>query len=133
MSSKPLSNFLKTSESGAALGGAGNLYEFGEFRLDALSRVLLYQLKPVPLTPKAFEMLLVLVRSGGQIVTKDELMKAVWPDRFVEESNLTQTVFMLRKALGETHEHRHHNRLHGGPVEHVERYVVYNGALFIFL
>lgn len=107
MSSKQLSNFLKTSESGAALGGVSNLYEFGEFRLDALSRVLLHQLRPVPLTPKASEMLLVLVQSGGQIVTKDALMKAVWPDRFVEESNLTQTVFMLRKALGETHEQRY--------------------------
>ncbi len=107
MSSKPLSNFLKTSEGGAVLGGVSDLYEFGEFRLDAQSRVLLHRLRPVPLTSKASEMLLVLVQSGGQIVTKDALMKAVWPDRFVEESNLTQTVFMLRKALGETREQRY--------------------------
>lgn len=107
MSSKPLSNFLKTSESGVVLSGVSSLYEFGEFRLDAQSRVLLQGLRPVHLTPKAFEMLLVLVQSGGQIVTKDALIRAVWSDRFVEESNVTQTVFMLRKALGETLERRY--------------------------
>jgi len=107
MSSKPLSNFLKTSEGGTVLGAVSDLYEFGEFRLDAQSRVLLHGLRPVPLSLKASEMLLVLVQSSGQIVTKDALMKAVWPDRFVGESNLTQTIFMLRKALGETREQRY--------------------------
>ncbi len=81
---------------------ASKLYEFGEFRLDPQSRVLRRAGTPVPLTPKAFDVLLQLVQNGGRVVTKDELMKAVWPDSFVEESNLTQTIFMVRKALEET-------------------------------
>jgi TolB-like protein/DNA-binding winged helix-turn-helix (wHTH) protein/Tfp pilus assembly protein PilF len=107
MSSRPLSNFLKTSEGGAALSTESGFYEFGEFRFDVRRRILLHRLEPVSLTPKACEMLLVLVQSGGQIVTKDALMKAVWPNSFVEESNLTQTVFMLRKALCETPRQRY--------------------------
>ena len=79
-----------------------NLYEFDEFHLDAQSRVLRRCGTTVPLTPKAFDVLLLLVQNAGRTVTKDELMKAVWPDSFVEESNLTQTVFMVRKALDET-------------------------------
>lgn len=107
MSSKPLSNFLKASPSGAMPNVVNDLYQFGEFLLDVPRRVLLHRLEPVPLTPKVYEMLLVLVRNAGQIVTKDALMKAVWPNSFVEESNLTQNVFMLRKALGETPERRY--------------------------
>jgi len=79
-----------------------SLYAFGDFRVDPQNRVLMRGEEPVALTPKGFDVLLVLVRSGGRIVSKEELMQAVWPDSFVEESNLTQTVFMLRKALGET-------------------------------
>lgn len=82
-------------------------YEFDDFRLDAQNRVLWREVEPVPLTPKAFEMLSVMVQNRGKVVTKGELMHAVWPDTFVEESNLTQTVFMLRKALGETSEKRY--------------------------
>ena len=78
-----------------------NLYEFGDFRLDPQNRVLRRSGATVPLTPKAFDLLLMLVENAGTVVTKDELMKAVWPDSFVEESNLTQTVFMVRKALDE--------------------------------
>jgi TolB-like protein/DNA-binding winged helix-turn-helix (wHTH) protein/Tfp pilus assembly protein PilF len=84
-----------------------NLYEFGEFRLDAQSRVLRRGGTTVPLTPKAFDVLLLLIQNAGKTVTKDELMKAVWPDSFVEESNLTQTIFMIRKALGETSDRRY--------------------------
>jgi len=84
-----------------------NLYEFGEFCLDTQNRVLRRGREPLPLTPKAFEVLLVLVQNGGRLVGKDELMKAVWPDSFVEESNLTQTVFMVRKALGESPDQRY--------------------------
>jgi TolB-like protein/DNA-binding winged helix-turn-helix (wHTH) protein len=84
-----------------------HLYEFGEFRLDPQNRVLRRGREPLSLTPKAFDVLLVLLRESDRVVTKDELMKAVWPDSFVEESNLTQTVFMLRKALGETLERRY--------------------------
>lgn len=77
------------------------LYEFGPFRMDPSKRLLLRDNQPVPLQPKAFEMLLALVRSSEQVVLKDDLMKAVWPDTFVEESNLAQNVFVLRRTLGE--------------------------------
>jgi TolB-like protein/DNA-binding winged helix-turn-helix (wHTH) protein/Flp pilus assembly protein TadD len=78
------------------------LYEFGEFHLNAHKRTLRRGQDLVPLTPKAFDTLLVLIESRGQTVATYKLMKAVWPDSFVEESNLTQTVYMLRKALGQT-------------------------------
>src|SRR5437773_2553949 len=84
-----------------------NLYVFGEFSVDPQNRVLRLRDEPVALTPKAFELLFLLIQRGGQVVSKDELMNAVWPDSFVEESNLTQTVFMLRKALGETANQRY--------------------------
>lgn len=86
---------------------SNNLYEFGEFRLDAQSRALRRGGTTVPLTPKAFDVLLLLVQNAGRVVSKDELMKAVWPNSFVEESNLTQTIFMVRKALGETGDRRY--------------------------
>jgi DNA-binding winged helix-turn-helix (wHTH) protein len=85
----------------------GNLYEFGEFRLDLQKRVLRRGKEPIALTPKAFEVLVLLIQHSGETVSKDELMKVVWPDSFVEDSNLTQTVFMLRKALGETVDQRY--------------------------
>jgi TolB-like protein/DNA-binding winged helix-turn-helix (wHTH) protein/Flp pilus assembly protein TadD len=84
-----------------------HLYQFGEFSLDTQQRVLRRGQETVSLTPKAFDVLLLLIQSGGSIVTKDELMKAVWSDSFVEESNLTQTVFMVRKALDETSDRRY--------------------------
>jgi DNA-binding winged helix-turn-helix (wHTH) protein len=84
-----------------------SVYEFDEFQLDPKKRVLRLRHAPVPLTPKAFEMLLVLVKSEGLVMTKDELIKAVWADSFVEDSNLTQIVFVLRKALGETPDRRY--------------------------
>jgi TolB-like protein/DNA-binding winged helix-turn-helix (wHTH) protein len=84
-----------------------NLYEFDEFRLDAQNRVLRRGGTAVPLTRKAFDVLLLLIQNAGRIVTKDELMGAVWPDSFVEESNLTQTIFMVRKALDETADRRY--------------------------
>jgi TolB-like protein/DNA-binding winged helix-turn-helix (wHTH) protein/Flp pilus assembly protein TadD len=86
---------------------SNHLYEFREFSLDVQSRILKRAGVTVPLTPKAFDALLLLVRNAGRIVTKDELMKVVWPDSFVEESNLTQTIFMVRKALDETSERRY--------------------------
>ena len=77
------------------------IYEFGEFHLETADRLLLRAGKPVALTPKAFEMLLALIRSGGHVVEKDELMKQVWPDSFVEEANLARNVWALRKALSD--------------------------------
>jgi eukaryotic-like serine/threonine-protein kinase len=82
------------------------LYEFGPFRVDPDKQALLREDQPVPITPKAFETLLILVRHSRQVVTKDELMKAVWPDAFVEEQNLSQNIFTIRRALGETPEDR---------------------------
>ena len=81
---------------------AKHLYAFGDFCLDTSRRLLLRRDgQPVPLTPKAFDTLLVLVRRGGRVVAKDELLQAVWPDTFVEEATLAQNVFTLRKALGQ--------------------------------
>jgi Tol biopolymer transport system component/DNA-binding winged helix-turn-helix (wHTH) protein len=79
---------------------ARHLYEFGPFRLDATERLLLRDQQHVPLTPKAFETLLMLVEHGGHVIEKDELMKKVWPDTFVEEVNLAKNVSNLRKILG---------------------------------
>src|SRR5438067_2038709 len=78
-----------------------HLYEFGPFHLDTTEQQLLRGGEPVPLTPKAFEILLALVQNSGHLVHRDELMKEVWPDAVVEENNLTQNISALRKALGE--------------------------------
>jgi DNA-binding winged helix-turn-helix (wHTH) protein/TolB-like protein/Tfp pilus assembly protein PilF len=77
-------------------------YEFGRFRLKTAERVLLREGELVPLTPKVFDILVTLVEHGGQVVAKDDLMKRVWPNTFVEEGNLTQNISLLRKALGES-------------------------------
>jgi eukaryotic-like serine/threonine-protein kinase len=82
------------------------LYEFGPFRVDPEKQVLLRDNQPVSITPKTFETLLILVRHSRESVSKDELMKELWPDSFVEEANLSQNIFMLRKALGESPEDR---------------------------
>lgn len=76
-------------------------YEFAPYLLDPAERLLLRHGEPVPLTPKACDTLRVLVENCGRTVEKDELLKEVWPGTFVEEGNLTVTIFMLRKALGE--------------------------------
>ena len=86
--------------------GVKHLYEFGLFRLDPQKRLLLRDNEPVPLTPKAFDTLLVLVQNNERVVPKDDLMKAVWPDSFVEEANLSQNIFTLRRALGDSAEPR---------------------------
>src|SRR6266496_6382401 len=80
---------------------ASSSYQFGRFSVDTADRVLRRDKEPVPLTPKAFDILLTLVENSGRIVEKDDLMKRVWPDTFVEEGNLTQNISLLRKALGE--------------------------------
>jgi len=77
------------------------LYEFGPFRVDTKKEILQRDGKAIPLQPKAFQLLLVLICHNQEVVTKDNLMKSVWPDTFVEEANLSRNVFMLRKALGE--------------------------------
>jgi DNA-binding winged helix-turn-helix (wHTH) protein len=77
------------------------LYEFEGFRLNPAERLLAHNGAPVPLAPKAFEMLVVLVSNSGRLLTKDELMSAVWADAVVEENNLDKTYSALRKTLGE--------------------------------
>ncbi|HJQ22997.1 MAG TPA: tetratricopeptide repeat protein [Blastocatellia bacterium] len=82
------------------------LFEFDGFCLDPAERRLMRDGEPVPLEPKVFETLLVLVRRAGRLVEKDELMRTIWPDSFVEEVNLARNISILRKAL---------NRNDGGP------------------
>ena len=81
-------------------------YEFGPFRLDSERAVLLRDGQPVPLTQKSFEMLLVLIENRNDTVSKDVLLKTVWPNSFVDEANLTQHISVLRKAFGETPQDR---------------------------
>lgn len=78
-----------------------HFYEFGRFRVNTRDRLLVRDQEIVQLTPKVFDILLALVESSGQVISKDSLMKRVWPDSFVEEGNLTQNISLLRKALGE--------------------------------
>jgi Tol biopolymer transport system component/DNA-binding winged helix-turn-helix (wHTH) protein len=87
-----------------------HFYAFDSFVVDAGKSVLLRDEHSVPLTPKAFEILLVLVRNPGRVLSKEELMEQVWPDAFVDENNLPRNISSLRKALGE------------GPAEH--KYIV---------
>jgi serine/threonine-protein kinase len=75
------------------------LYEFGPFRLDPSQDLLLEGTRKVPLTPKAYQTLLVLVENRGRTLSKDELLQKVWPDAFVEEATLAQNIFTLRKQL----------------------------------
>lgn len=79
-----------------------HIYEFGDFRLDASKRLLLRGGEPVPLTPKVFDTLLYLVEHRGTVLSKDELMAAIWPDTVVEENNLGQNISKLRGVLGES-------------------------------
>ena len=74
-------------------------YEFSDFRLDAEARLLLKQNEEVALPPKAFDTLLELVKLKGRLLEREELMRKVWPDTFVEEGNIKVTIFNLRKAI----------------------------------
>ena len=76
-------------------------YEFGPYRLDFIKRVLSRADEIISLAPKATEILMLLVANAGELVEKDEVLKEVWPDTFVEEANLTQNIFTLRRALGD--------------------------------
>jgi len=76
-------------------------YEFGPYQLSVNTRLLKRSGETVSLTPKAADILVLLVTRAGQLVEKDELLKEIWPDTFVEEANLSQNIFYLRKALGD--------------------------------
>ncbi len=78
------------------------VYEFDRFRLEVANRRLLREGEPVLLSPKAFDVLVVLVTHHGELLDKDRLMQMLWPDSFVEEANLPQNISALRKALGES-------------------------------
>ncbi len=82
----------------------GYLYRFGQFALDSRRRTLSRADSPISLTPKAFDVLLFLAQNPNRLVTKEELLQAVWADTFVEEGNLTQYIYYLRKALGDNSE-----------------------------
>lgn len=76
-------------------------YEFGPFRLDEKARQLFRGEEPLAVSSKIFELLLVIIQRGGEVIGKDELMARLWPDTIVEEHNLTQNISVLRKVLGE--------------------------------
>src|SRR5215204_2440877 len=80
---------------------AKNYYEFGPFRLDVAERRLRRGAEEVPLADKSFEVLVGLLERRGRRVSKDELLKRVWPDTFVDENQLASNVSILRKALGD--------------------------------
>jgi DNA-binding winged helix-turn-helix (wHTH) protein len=83
-----------------------HLYRFGSYELQPAERLLFYEGHPVGLTPKAFDLLVFLVERSGHLCQKEELMRALWPDSFVEEGNLAVTVSLLRKALGDERGHQ---------------------------
>jgi DNA-binding winged helix-turn-helix (wHTH) protein len=77
-------------------------FEFGDFRLDPSDCKLLSAGEPVALTPKAFDLLLLLIENRGRLIEKETLMKRLWPDAFVDEANLANNISLLRKALGDS-------------------------------
>src|SRR5712691_7425173 len=85
----------------AVSSGPKTVYRFGPFVVDPAEHQLTRDGIVIAVPPKAFDTLLELVRNGGHMLEKRELMTAIWPDSFVEEVNLAQSVSMLRKALGE--------------------------------
>ncbi|MBA3355694.1 MAG: transcriptional regulator [Pyrinomonadaceae bacterium] len=80
---------------------ASRLYEFGPYRLDPAERRLLRDGKPVALTPKCFDLLVLFVENSGHLLEKGELLERLWPGQFVEEANLSFNISSLRKVLGE--------------------------------
>ncbi|HEY0658476.1 MAG TPA: winged helix-turn-helix domain-containing protein, partial [Pyrinomonadaceae bacterium] len=77
-------------------------YDFFDFRLDVEKQQLLKNGEPVQLTHKAFQILLLLVQNSGQITKKEDIFAELWSDSFVEDGNLTQQIYVLRKVLGQT-------------------------------
>src|SRR6266850_1330725 len=84
----------------------GEKYQFGEFELDTTELVLRRNGQLVPLTPKALQVLTFLVRNSGRVVWRQQMLEALWPNSFVEDSNLTVTISTLRKALTENNGNR---------------------------
>ena len=86
--------------------GDSKIYEFNGFRLEAAQQRLLYRGKPVPLKPKILDLLLYLVQRHGQLIAKDDLLRDIWADAIVEENNITVSMSILRKTLGDHHDER---------------------------
>jgi TolB-like protein/DNA-binding winged helix-turn-helix (wHTH) protein/TPR repeat protein len=86
---------------------SNHFYEFGPFVLNPAERTLLRDGVPVPLRPKVFDTLLLLVKNSGHLVEKDELIRSLWPGQFVDEGNLNKTISVLRQVLGESTEGNH--------------------------
>src|SRR5262245_5341410 len=78
-----------------------HLYQFGDFTVDIGQRVLMREGKPLQMTPKVFDTLLILLENSGRIAEKNELMNRLWPDTFVEDTNLAFNILQLRKSLGD--------------------------------
>ncbi len=78
------------------------VYAFGEFQVDPANQLLLRNGVPIALTPKVFQTLLILVERPGQLVTKDDFVRRLWPDTFVEDAALAENISRLRRALGDT-------------------------------
>lgn len=122
---------------------SGPVYEFGPFRVDALQRQITRDGQTVPMQPKVFDTLLVLIENSGQVLEKEEMLRELWPDSFVEESSLSQTIFHLRKALGESGSQHHYvetvprrgyrfvaevKKIEGDPAEESESLAQLNGS-----
>lgn len=107
-----MSSYVRSNGSGDAGGASfkpnvsGPCYEFGSFRVDLSNCVLTKDGAEITLPCKAFDLLTVLIERRGQVVTRNELLEILWSDPIVEESNLTQTIYLLRKALGEGAEYK---------------------------
>src|SRR5262247_192496 len=92
---------FQVSSKGGIFDIGQRCYRFGEFTVDADQKVLLRNGTPLPLAPKVFDTLLILVENASRIVEKEALMNRLWPNTFVEEANLTFNIQQLRKALGD--------------------------------
>ena len=101
MSFKNYPNFVLNLSESAVKSETKIFYQFKSFRLDVEECQLFHHENIVPLTPKAFEVLAVLVENRGHLVEKDELLQTVWADSFVEEANIARIIYILRKTLGE--------------------------------
>lgn len=107
-SRKTSKKLLRSSNTESTSKSGGSSYKFGPFLLDQDERILLHGEDLIPLTPKAFDTLVVLVQSAGRLVTKERLLEEVWPETFVEEAVLSVNISTLRKALskdGEKHQY----------------------------
>ncbi|HMS43756.1 MAG TPA: transcriptional regulator, partial [Pyrinomonadaceae bacterium] len=81
---------------------SSKIYSFGMFQLNASERLLFDGVKTIPMSPKVFDTLKMLVENSGRVLSKEKMMTEIWEDSFVEENNLAQNISILRRILGET-------------------------------